>query len=74
MSQDLFELMSDVRDRVIRIETQMETLPAIKEKVDQHEEEIIKARASVNVLRWVAGAILVSVPTSVYAVLRSLKG
>lgn len=74
MSTELLEMMSDVRDRVIRIETQMEILPGLQAEVKQHEKEIIKAKASVNILRWLAGVFLISVPASVYAIVRVFKG
>ncbi len=74
MSNELLEMMSDVRERVIRIETQMEILPVIQEKVLEHEEEIIKAKATVNLFRWLAGLFFISVPASVYAIVRVIKG
>lgn len=74
MSQDLMEVMQDVRDRVIRIETRIETLPTLQEKIDQHEKELIKAKVSVNMLRWLAGLFFVSIPASVYAMVRVFKG
>lgn len=74
MSVELLELMSDVRDRVIRIETQMEILPGLQAEVKQHEKEIIKAKTSVNILKWIAGLVFVSVPASVFAVVRIFKG
>lgn len=74
MSSDLREIMMDVRDRVISIETRMERLPKLEEKVEKHDKEIIKAKASVNVLRWLAGLVFVTIPASVYAMVRVLKG
>ncbi len=71
---DLRDIMMEVRDRVIRIETQMERLPAIEAKVDRHEKEIIKAKASVGVMKWLAGIVGVSIPASAYAVYRIIKG
>lgn len=74
MSQDLREIMMDVRDRVIKIETRIEALPTIQEKIDEHEREILKAKVSVKTMRWLAGLFFVSVPASVYAVVRVFKG
>ncbi len=74
MSTELIEMMSDVRDRVIRIETKMEALPELKSMVDSHQDEIVRAKTSLNMLRWLAGIFFVSVPASVYAVVRMFKG
>lgn len=74
MSQDLREIMMDVRDRVIRIETRMESLPELEDKVERQGREILKAKTSVNILRWLAGVFFITVPASVYAVVRVFKG
>lgn len=74
MSQELLELMTDVRDRVIRIETRIEVLPEIQEDVKRHEVEIVKAKTSMKTIKWIASLLLVSIPASVAALLRVIKG
>ncbi len=74
MSTELLEMMTDVRDRVIRIETQMEILPGLQQQVQQHQDEIVKAQTSLSLLRWLAGVFFVSIPASAYAVFRVFKG
>lgn len=68
------ELMTDVRDRVIRIETNMERMPALEIKVERHGEEILKAKTSVKVLRWMFWAAIIALPASAAAILKVLNG
>lgn len=70
----IIELLSDVRERVIKMETRLEVLPELQATVAKHEKEIVKAKTAVNLLRWLAGIAFVAIPASVYAVVRTLKG
>ena len=68
MSHELRDLLIDVRDRVIRIEERIAVIPDMKEKQDEHERELVQAKASVKVLRWIGGALLVSLPATAAAI------
>jgi len=69
----MHELMVDIRDRVIRIETRMEDLPALKAEVKKHDQEILKAKTSVKVLRWAFGILFITLPATAYAILKIYK-
>lgn len=73
MSPDILELMTDVRDRVIRIETKMEELPEIKTKVESHERELIKSKAERKVIRGLLYFILITAPAAVAAYVKIFR-
>jgi hypothetical protein len=73
MSSELKDLMIDVRDRVIRIETRIENLPELEREIKKHGEEILKAQVSMKVLRWFSGVLLISVPATVMALVKIFK-
>ncbi len=70
MSQDLKELLVDVRDRVIRIETRLEAYPELQREVRENREEILKAKTSVKVVRWILGLMFLTAPGMTYAIMR----
>lgn len=74
MDSDVREVIFDMRDRLVRIETRMEVLPEIQEEQKRHAQEILKAKTSVKVVRWLLGAIFLSVPAAVAAAVRIFKG
>lgn len=75
MSQDrqIMLLLTEVHERVVRIETKMEILPALQLEVKQHGDEILKAKTSLRIIRWVSSILLVSIPASAMAVFRILR-
>lgn len=70
----MFVMLTDIRDRVIKIEAHMEALPEMKEDIKRHEGEIVKAKTQMRTMKWIASLVLVSIPTSIAAILRVLKG
>ncbi len=69
MSQyEMKEIMLDMRDRLIRIETKIEVIPEIQYEQKKHGQEILKARTSVKVLRWLFGVLLITVPATAAAI------
>lgn len=73
MSHEMHEMLVDIRDRVIRIETKMETLPELQDEVKKHGEEILKAKVSMKVLRWISGVLLISVPATLMALMKIFR-
>jgi hypothetical protein len=75
MSQhDVKDLMLDMRDRLIRIETRVEALPELQSKVEKHGREILKAQTSVKVVRWLLGVLLIALPSTAAAIFKIFKG
>lgn len=72
------DMLLEIRERVIRIETKfeshLESMPELKAQVAKHDREILKAKTSVNVMRWFAGIVFITIPATVYAVFRVVKG
>lgn len=68
------DLMQDVRERVIKIETRMESLPELHEDVKRHEIEIVKTKAQMKSIKWLASLILISIPASAAALIKAIKG
>jgi len=73
MEQELKEAILDMRDRVVRIETKLERLPEIETKVERHSKEILKAKTSVSVVRWLLGVVFLAVPAAVATAVRIFR-
>ena len=58
MSQELKEVLLEVRDRVIRIETRMDHLQETAALVKEHDAEILKAKTTIKLMKWLGGALL----------------
>lgn len=74
MSNELLEMTTEIRDRLIRMETKMEDLPQIRASIQRHEVEIAKAKASVKSIKWFAGIIFITIPAGIAAVVKVFKG
>lgn len=76
MSQDreMMSLMREVHERVIRIETKIEDLPDMKDKLEKHGEEILKQKTSLKLLQRIAFFLFVSVPATAVAIVKLVKG
>lgn len=75
MSRDseIILLLSDVHERVVRIETRMDYLQETAALVKKHDEDIIKARTSLKILRWVSGLMFIGLPAAIAAAIKILK-
>lgn len=78
MSREMMEVMYDIRDRVVRMETQLEvhveSHAKLTEQVQKHDKEITKAKASVKILKAVLLFLFVTAPAAVLAAMRIFKG
>jgi uncharacterized protein Yka (UPF0111/DUF47 family) len=74
---DMQDLLMDIRERVVRIETvlegHVEDDKKVAQKVEKHEKEIDRAKTSVKVLRWVIYTGFVIIPATVAAMLKILR-
>lgn len=75
---NLAEILLDIRDRTVRIETKMEAqaedVVQLQKESRKHGEAIRDAKTSLKVLRWVLGVLLLSMPATVAAVVKIFKG
>ncbi len=60
---EMLLMISDIHERTIRIETKMESLPALQAQVHIHAEEILKAKTTLRIIKWAGGVILAVVAT-----------
>lgn len=75
MSRDreIISLLSEVHERVVRIETKMENLPEMQIQLKKHSDEILKFKTTMKILKWLGGLCLITVPATVAAVVRAFK-
>lgn len=74
MTDQVIEHLMEIKERLATIEAKVDTHSDLKEQVDKNTEDIIKAKASLKTIKWVSGLVLVSIPASLAAVTRILKG
>jgi hypothetical protein len=64
MSMDIMELLQDIRDRVVKIETVLERHveddEQVAKQVQKNTNDILVAKTSVRVLKWTLGVLLVT--------------
>lgn len=77
MDPRLQEVLFEVRERCVRIETMVENQAAdvqeLKLDVKKHGAEILRAKTSVKVLRYIIGLLLITVPAAVAAVVKIIR-
>lgn len=79
MKEDaVIEHLMDIKERMSRVEEKIDShveMSAKRDaKLDAVESEVIKAKASLKTIRWISGLVLISVPATVAAVSKVLKG
>lgn len=79
MKEDaVIEHLMDIKERMSRVEEKIDShveMSAKRDaKLDAVEQDVIKAKASLKTIRWISGLVLISVPATVAAVSRVLKG
>ena len=77
MSTDLVEILQDIRERVIKIETVLERHVEddliLTKQVQKNTKDIIVAKTSLSVLKWVSSIIMVTIPAIIFTILRIFK-
>lgn len=74
MDDQVIGHLIDIKQRLSVIETKVDAHVELKEQVDSHALEIAEAKASLRTVKWIAGFLLVSVPASLAALSKVLKG
>ncbi len=73
-SRAIIEHLMDIKSELAEIRIQLSDYPEVKEAVKQTSQEILRAKASVNTLRWLGGIFLISVPAAIAACIKIFKG
>lgn len=70
----VLKYLIEIKEDVAEIKSTLVDYPALKVEVAKQGREIVRAKASVSVIKWLAGLLLVTIPASVLAMIRIVKG
>lgn len=71
-NEQILEHLIEMKEDVASIKATLIDWPALKAEVIKHDREILKAKTSLKVLRWMIG-VVVSVPSIAYAISKFLE-
>lgn len=71
--REIVGMLIEIKEDISQIKQQLSDYPEVKKRVEKHTIEIAKAKNSLSLIRWLAGAILITVPATVAAVVRAWR-
>lgn len=78
MSDDLYNHILDIKERTARMEEKLDAHVALSAKrdaaIEELREDVLKAKASVATLRWLSGVVFITIPGTLLALFKVVKG
>lgn len=76
MSRDreILQHLVDIKEDVASLKATLVDYPEVKQMVQKNTVEITKTRTQIKTVKWLAGLLLVTIPSTVAAWIRITKG